>query len=293
MNRKNWLLWRNKPIDLQGTRQHLRIKLTQGGFETPGNTSLILLKHALNQPKSWILSHGDYQLSPHEDSTLQKSLNALLQGMPLPYVLGYWEFYGRTFHVTPDVLIPRPETERLVEKAIEFAQGFLKPCIIDVGTGSGAIAISLAAELPGATILGADLSISALRVAQTNAQHQCQLNIHFIQGDLLTPFSGPFDLICANLPYIPRNTLPNLAVSNWEPCLALDGGETGLDAIQQLLRQAQTRLSPSGVILLETDASLGHETLAAAQRAFPKAQHRLIQDLAGHDRLVEIHLKTS
>lgn len=293
MNRKNWLWWRNSPINLQQTRQHLQKKLAQVGCETPGNTSLILLKHALSQSKSWILIHDNYQLNSQENHTLQTSLNALLQGLPLPYVLGYWDFYGRTFQVTPDVLIPRPETELLVEKAIEFTQGFLKPFIIDVGTGSGAIAVSLAAELPGATILGVDLSINALRVAQVNTQRLCQSRIHLIQGDLLTPFSGPFDLICANLPYIPRNTLANLIVSRWEPRLALDGGETGLDTIRELLRQAQSRLSPSGVILLETESSLGAETLAAAQAAFPKAQHRLIQDLAGHDRLVEIHLSTS
>jgi len=293
MNQKNWPWWRNNPIDLQQARQHLREKLAQDGFETPGNTSLTLLKHTLNQPKSWLLSHGDYQLSPQENSTLQTSLNALLQGVPLPYVLGHWEFYGRTFQVTPDVLIPRPETELLVEKAIKYAGRVLKPCIIDVGTGSGAIAVSLAAELPRATILGVDLSFNALRVAQLNAQRLCQSKIHFFQGDLLTPFRGPFDLICANLPYIPRNTLPNLAVSRWEPRLALDGGESGLDAIRKLLKQAQTRLSPSGVILLETESSLGPETLAAAQAVFPNAQHRLIQDLASHDRLVEIHLNTS
>jgi len=169
-------------------------------------------------------------------------------------------------------------------------QSLAQPCIIDVGTGSGAIAISLASEIPGATVLGVDLSLAALRIAKINAQRLCPSRVTFVQGDLLMPFWRKFDLICANLPYIPRYTLPNLSVSQWEPKLALDGGETGLEVIYALLSQAQSRLSPTGVILLETEASLGVETLAAAQTVFPNAQQQLIQDLAGHDRLVEISL---
>lgn len=206
----------------------------------------------------------------------------------MPYILGHWDFFNRTFLVTPDVLIPRPETELLVEKALHYARRFEQPCIIDVGTGSGAIAVTLAAELPSAVVLGVDLSMTALRIAQVNANRLCAGRVNLIQTDLLTSISAEFDLICANLPYIPRQILSTLAVAQWEPHLALDGGESGLEAIEELLKQAQTRLSPSGVILLETEASLGAETLAAAQAAFPNAHHQLIQDLAGRDRIVEI-----
>lgn len=235
-----------------------------------------------------MLSHGEYQLTSQEKNALQLSLNKAQQGVPLPYILGYWDFYGRRFSVTPDVLIPRPETELLVEHAIQHARRWEQPRIVDVGTGSGAIAVSLAAELPKAIILGVDLSMAALRVAQANAHHLCTGRVHFLQSDLLAPFSAQFDLICANLPYIPSQTQATLAVSRWEPHLALDGGESGLDAIRSLLEQAQSRLSPAGVILLETESSLGTETLTAAQAAFPGAHHRLIRDLAGHDRIVEI-----
>ena len=262
--------------------------LTQGGIDNPGNTSLILLAHTLHRSKSWILSHGEYQPIPQEIAVLHAHLKQLLDGFPLPYILGKWSFFGRSFIVTPDVLIPRPETERLVEKALQHAQGFKSPRIIDVGTGSGIIAISLAAELPAAQVYGVDLSLAALRVAQINAQRLNQPRLAFLQGDLLLPVTGPFDLICANLPYIPRHTLSELAVARWEPRLALDGGETGLDTIRRLLKQAQARLSAHGVILLETDSTLGAETLAAAQTAFPTARHRLIHDLAGHDRMIEI-----
>jgi len=290
MKRKNSPWSRNNPINLQQTRQILQEKLAQTGCETPGNVSLIFLVNALNQTKSWILSHGDYRLSPQENTTLHANLERFLQGKPLPYILGHWDFYGRTYKITPDVLIPRPETELIIERAMLHLESLPQPSILDVGTGSGAIAVSLAAEMPTARVIGIDLSMGALQVARINAQRLCPSRIAFVQADLIMPFSMKFDLICANLPYIPRHTLSTLTVSRWEPSLALDGGETGLEVITALLNQAKTRLSQSGVILLETGASLGAETLAAAQSAFPEAQQQLIKDLAAHDRLVEICL---
>jgi release factor glutamine methyltransferase len=288
MNQKNWRWWRNKAINLQQTRQYLKEKLAMGGCDSPGQTSLLLLQHALKQPKSWVLSHSEYEPTPEEHQVLHKNAKQYLQGMPLPYILGSWEFFGRTFQVTPDVLIPRPETEDLVELALEHARHLESPLIVDVGTGSGCIAISLAAELPTATVLGIDLSMAALRVAHQNARHLGQSRVRFLQSDLLTSFSAQFDLICANLPYIPSQTLTTLPVSRWEPRLALDGGKTGLEAIQRLLNQAQSRLAPNGVILLETETTLGNKTLVAAQEYFPHAHLRLIRDLAGLDRIVEI-----
>jgi release factor glutamine methyltransferase len=269
----------------------VREKLAEGNIESPGDTSLILLQNALQQPKSWVLSHGEYQLTKEEQQHLQSSLDQCLHGIPLPYILGHWEFYGRQFIVNPSVLIPRPETEILVEIALEQIQRFHHPRIVDVGTGSGAIAVSLAAECPAASVVGVDLSMAALHVARTNAQHLCPGRVSFVQSDLITPFTTQFDLICANLPYIPRQSLAKLPVSQWEPQLALDGGETGLDAIQRLLSQTRSRLSSAGVILLEIEASLGSLTLSAAQVAFPTARHRLIRDLAGHDRILEIRLQ--
>lgn len=251
---------------------------------------MVLLQHVFKQPKSWVLSHGEVDLSSEEQHLLASSLAQYLQGVPLPYILGGWEFYGRTFQLTPDVLIPRPETEMLVKFALQHAQATPRPRIIDVGTGSGCIAITLAAELPSSTLLGVDLSLAALQVARLNASRLGQRQVRFLQTDLLTPLSTRFDLICANLPYIPSQTLATLPVSRWEPRLALDGGQSGLDVIQRLLHQARSRLAPNGVILLETEASLGAETLHIAQEAFPQAHHRLVPDLAGHDRIVEIRL---
>jgi len=177
----------------------LNNKLVENGTETPGNVSLILAGHALNRSKSWMLSHGKYELNPDESQALQTSIDQFLQGVPLPYILGHWDFFGRTFAVTPAVLIPRPETELLVEKAIEIAGKNKYHRIVDVGTGSGAIAISLAASCPSAIIIALDLSFKALQVAKFNATVLNQTQVNFIQSDLLTPFEIKFDLICANL----------------------------------------------------------------------------------------------
>lgn len=259
-------------------------------IETPGNVSLLLLSHALSQPKTWLLTHPEHELTTEDFNTLQTALGKILQGVPLPHILGEWEFYGLSFIVSPDVLIPRPETEHLVERALALTKAHPRPLIADVGTGSGAIAISLAAHLPQATLIATDLSRPALTVARRNALRHSQPSIHFLQANLLQPLAAPFNLICANLPYIPTTTLGDLEVTRWEPRLALDGGDSGLELIERLLNQAQTRLTPQGVLLLEIESTLGQESLDLAKSVFPSAQTTLHQDLAGKDRLVEVQL---
>jgi len=212
----------------------------------------------------------------------------MAEGEPLPYILGQWEFFGRSFKVSPNVLIPRPETESLVDIALGYAGKIQQPKIIDVGTGSGAIALSLAAELDDADIIATEISRAALRIAQENAQRLGQPEIQFLQADLLEPLAGQFDLICANLPYIPSGKLKTLQVSRWEPRQALDGGMSGIDIIYRLLEQARTRIMSQGVILLEIESSLGQASLEAAKSAFPNASIRLVQDLSGRDRIIEI-----
>ena len=228
-------------------------------------------------------------LTPIENQTLQLSVERLLQGVPLPYILGEWEFYGREFEVTPAVLIPRPETELLVERAIQSAAHLDHPLIVDVGCGSGIIGISLAAALPQARVMALDLSHSALAVARRNAiRHKVELDL--LQSNLLQPLKGPFDLICANLPYIPTKTLDNLNVTRWEPRLALDGGSTGLVIIRRLLTQAQSRLAPAGILLLEIEATLGQKARRMAEIVFPNADIQLYSDMAGKDRLIKVQI---
>ena len=224
----------------------------------------------------------------NEITTLGSELERLLQGVPLPHILGEWEFYRRSFYVSPAVLIPRPETEVLVERAISITAELEFPLIADIGTGSGAIAVTLAAECPHAALIATDISRAALEMASKNAHRHHQDRISFLQADLLEPFQTQFNLICANLPYIPTTTLGALAVAHWEPALALDGGTTGLDLIERFLSQVKQRLAKGGSVLLEIESSLGKESQSAAEAAFPDAEIILRQDLACRDRLIEI-----
>jgi len=289
MRQRNWPWLRSKAINLHQKRLEIQTKLQEKDDDFPGNVALVLISHVLGKPKSWILSHGDYQLSQSETNTLQKLTDQYLQGVPLPYLLGHWDFFGRTYKITPHVLIPRPETEMLVEKALNYLQKFNHPRIVDVGTGSGIIAISLAVEYPSATITAVDISLPALQVAQHNARQHKQTQVQFLQAHLLTPLQRKFDLICANLPYIPSKTLEKLTLSDWEPRLALDGGEDGLDRIEEMIQQARTRLASPGVLLLEIEANQGKASMKIAKTHFPDAYCQVYQDLAGRDRLIRVH----
>jgi release factor glutamine methyltransferase len=211
-------------------------------------------------------------------------------------VLGHWEFFGLRFDVTPDVLIPRPETELLVEKAVAWLQrASHRRTIADVGTGSGVIAVSMAVNLPDARVLATDISLPALKVARGNAlKFHVADRVDFLQCDLLPPHIDPlstelhFDLICANLPYIPTGTLQNLPVFGREPTLALDGGPDGLDPIRRLLEIGPEWLAPNGMMLLEVEATRGIQALNLACDLFSEATIHLHQDLAGQHRLLQI-----
>jgi release factor glutamine methyltransferase len=210
----------------------------------------------------------------------------------VPYLTGARGFYHLNFYVTPDVLIPRPETEHLIEAALVWGRDRAGLRIADVGTGSGAIAITLARHLPGSRVWAVDVSAAALDVARNNAsRHGVADRIAFVLGDLLEPAitaGQRFDLIAANLPYIPSAELDTLEVVKHEPRLALDGGADGLDVIRRLLDQASRVLADEGLILLECAAGQGERVAALSRAAFPDAAVDVIPDLAGHDRVVRI-----
>ena len=279
---------RSSPINLTAIRCDLKQTLVEKGETDPDNTSLVIISRALGRPKSWILAHSEYQLTLDEKQSLQNLVAKYARGIPLPYILGTWEFYGRNFKVTPTVLIPRPETELIVDLALSYGKEKETLLIVDVGTGSGAIAVSLSANFQQSTVVAIDISRKALTIAKENAIAHNQKRIKFLQADLLAPLKTKFNLICANLPYIPSRKLSSLAVAKWEPKLALDGGQSGLDHIERLLQQTVHRLKPEGCILLEIESSLGGETLTVARRIFPNATLNLYQDHAGLDRVVEI-----
>ena len=258
--------------------------------QTPLLDAQVLLGHVLGRTRTWVLSHPEAHLSSDQEHSIRDALTHLEAGQPLAYILGHWEFYGLDFYITPDTLIPRPETELLVEQALSWSRTKNKPLhAADIGTGSGCIAISLALDASNVHVMGCDISLTALQVAKANANtHRVSGKVDFVQCDLLPPVKVQFDLICANLPYIPTETLHSLKVYQREPALALDGGEDGLKQIRRLLNEAETMLAPGGLLLLEIEASSGAAVHSLAREAFPKADVQVLPDLAGRDRLVSV-----
>jgi release factor glutamine methyltransferase len=261
--------------------------------DSPGQDAQLLLAEVLNRSRTWLAAHAEAALTPAELESVEGAVARLEAGEPLPYVIGHWEFFGLDFGLTPDVLIPRPETELLVEKAIAFlraASGRLT--VADVGTGSGAIGIAIARHVPTSHIVATDISAPALEIAKQNAlKHKLADRIEYIHCDLLPPdHETRFDLICANLPYIPTHTLQNLRVYRREPTIALDGGADGLDLIRRLLGKSTEHLARGGVMMLEIESTQGAMAVSLAQSAFPAARIVLHKDLADHDRLLDIAL---
>jgi release factor glutamine methyltransferase len=265
--------------------------------DTPGLDAQVLMARLLDRPRSWVISHPEERLTGTQHVALKAKIDRLEGGEPLPYILEMWEFFGLEFEVTPDVLIPRPETELLVERAIawlrksNYESGELR--VLDVGTGSGCIAISMAVNVPGIQIIATDISPAALKVARGNAEKMNVSNcITFLEADLFPDHStsNSFSLVVANPPYIPTKTLQKLPVFCYEPTMALDGGVDGLTFIRRILRKTPNYLLPGGLLLMEIEASEGLEVIALASDAYPNTRIYLHKDLAGYDRLLEIHL---
>jgi release factor glutamine methyltransferase len=251
----------------------------------------VLLASVIAKPRAWLLAHPEAILDAEQHAHLDTLFEQLCLGMPLPYLTGKQDFFGLEFVVTPDVLIPRPETELLVERGIQWL-GRHPNCRLaaDVGTGSGCIAISLAAHSPTLHWLAVDQSWRALQVARRNAlHHQVADRVHLLNGDLLSACTGPFDLVCANLPYIPHAILRFLPLLKYEPVTALDGGTDGLDPIRELLISAPRWLALNGLILLEMQFDQGEKIAHLAKTCLPAAQVSIHNDLAGKPRVVEIH----
>ena len=248
------------------------------------------MAHILGVERTWVLSHPEVELDVFQEQALAIAAGRLEAGEPLPYVLGEWEFFGLPFSLTPQVLIPRPETELLVELALAWLDKHPERRIAaDIGTGSGCIAVTLSARVNHLRVIATDISGEALQVASDNIlRHKVADRVKLIQSDLMDNLDGSFDLICANLPYIPSATLHSLAVYRREPTLALDGGELGLDLIARLLQQAPSRLAPGGLLLLEIEASQGAVVSTLAHQTFPTGEVRLITDFAGLARVVSI-----
>jgi release factor glutamine methyltransferase len=234
---------------LRGTERYLADR----GVENPRLNAEHLLAHALGLKRMELYLQFDRPLTESERAPLRDLVKRRGAREPLQHVLGTAEFHGRTFACDKRALVPRPETEQLVELALEVAKEKTAASILDIGTGSGVIALTIALELPSATLHATDLSPDALALAAENAaRHALTDRIVFHQADLLPPDDARFDLIIANLPYIPAEEIASLSPEvRHDPASALDGGTDGLDLIRRLIETAPDRLAPGGALLLE------------------------------------------
>jgi len=214
-----------------------------------------LLLHLLGKNRAWLMAHLKDDFGGCTAIRYASLLDRRQKGEPIQYITGEAEFYGLPFRVTRDVLIPRPETEHLVEKVLDLAAQFTSPRIVDIGTGSGAIAVALASKSPHAQVTAIDLSGSAIELARENAERNgVALRIRFLQGDLLAPVVGQeFDIVVSNPPYVPVTDRPShsVEVRDHEPSLALFAGPDGLDVYRRLIPAAFAVLSPGGFLALE------------------------------------------
>lgn len=271
-------------------------RLREAGCESPRLDAEILLAEALGVSRAYLHARPEKGLPLEARDEFADWVGRRAQREPLAYIVGHREFYGLEFMITPAVLVPRPETEHVVEKVLTLARARSEDegvRIADVGTGSGAIAVAVVVHLPRAQAWALDSSGEALDVARVNAErHGVADRVHCIQSDLLAALPQPVDIVAANLPYISDAEWDGLApeIRLYEPEMALRGGADGLEVVRALIRQAPGHLLPGGALVLEIGAEQGQAVQEFAQRILPGATTRLVQDYAGLDRVVVVRL---
>lgn len=285
MNISQWLYWASK---------YLKDRRPGAGR----TDAEVILGHVMGWDRTNLYMNGDLEIPSSREDVLRNLVERRTAGEPLAYITGRKEFWGMDFIVNPSVLIPRPETELLVDKALDLIKNNNRsrgaaggPVIADVGTGSGTIAVSLAVLLPEARVFATDISNKALEVAGQNAAaHGASGRIFFLVGDLLEPLislpeSGHFNLVAANLPYVPTREIQGLMVDvrDYEPCIALDGGLDGLNLYRRLIPQAFDLLNNGGFLLMEIGPGQGEAMLGILEKGWSA---EILNDLAGRERLV-------
>jgi len=265
-----------------------------GSDESPLEAEL-LLRHALSIDRVRLYQRLTDNLPRRDEQRYRKLLDRRLDREPTAYIVGRKEFFGLEFEVTRAALIPRPETEVLVEIVVAFIQSQYRGSpvnVADVGVGCGTIAVSLAYELPNVNVVATDTSKRALKLAQRNAQrHEVADRVAFAQGNLLAPLTEPVGIIASNLPYVPTTDWQALPpeIHDHEPRAALDGGEDGLRIIRRLLRRAPEHLGPAGTVFAEIGDEQGQLAADAATSVFPDARVEVRPDLAGLDRVLCVY----
>jgi len=298
-------------MDVRTALQRAASELQAAGVSSHGLAAELLLQHVLGKDRAWIYAHPEVAMEPEAATHFQKLVARRAAGTPTQYLTGKQEFWGLEFHVGPGVLIPRPETEHVIDVALERLKPRRAPVksdltlrrerigrslrIVDVGTGSGCLAVVLAREIPQARVWATDISRAALAIAWRNSvRYDLEARVEFVEGSLLTPFllggpgenAVPFDLVVSNPPYVTRDGLAALAreIREHEPEEALVAGETGLEVFRPLIRQAEKVLAPGGAIVLEV--GLGQAPAVRALLGEGWTDILVAEDLAGIQRVV-------
>ena len=253
----------------------------------------LIIQKATGLSRPVLLCHPERELTPDELSAIRAMTDRRAEGFPLPYLLGEWEFYGRPYFVDPSVLIPRPETELLVEEAL----GWLKShpdvhMAYDIGTGSGCIAVTLLCERPELCMTAVDLHRDALRTACRNAErHHVRDRFNPVLADLASALAPGAQLVCANLPYIPTETCKTIEPARFEPLSALDGGYDGFELYRRLFAQLSGKINRDSLILCEIEYRQREPALQTAEAYFPESEIKVLDDLAGQARVLRVRSK--
>ena len=279
-----------EPISISRALREATQLFTDHRVGVPRLTAEVLLSHCLGVEKPHLYGHPEQLLTPEQAERFDGCVEQRLAGKPTQYITGTQEFYGFSFRVDQDVLIPRPETEVLVEEALSRASH--EERILDVGTGSGCIAVAIKANAPATHVVAADISGPALHAARRNAVEH-GLHVEFVHSDLIGAFRpASFEMIVCNPPYVPLKDLPGLQHElRYEPGVALFGGQDGLDAYRRLVETVASVLKPEGWLLLE----LGYNGRSAVEAMFPDAAWHLPivrADLAGIDRVLAVRRRS-
>lgn len=276
-------------MTLQDARRQAAKQLRLAGIETPDLDARLLAEFATGWDRTELILKSQDVLPADELRRLTALTKRRASGEPIDHILGYREFYGRNFSVNRHVLSPRPETEGLVDEALKSLQGQTSPRLLDLGTGSGAIIITLLAETKDATGMAVDISDAALKTAIENAaKHDVSDRLSFAQSHWFGNIDGDFDLIVSNPPYITDQAMRALSaeVKNFDPDISLRGGEDGLSAYREITARAQDYLKLGGGLIVEIGYDQGESVTALFQNAGFR-NVRLFQDLSGHDRIIK------
>lgn len=270
-----------------------KIKELEETSNTPRLDCEILLSFVLKKPKEWLIANSDYKLTSRQQEKFDEFIKKRRSKVPIAYIIKQKSFYNLTFYINQDVLTPRPETELLVDNALKFLRGREQPRVIDVGTGSGCIPISIESNLSGnkgVEIWATDISKPALRIAHKNARkHSTPLKVR--NTTLLKNIPRKFDLITANLPYLTAREAKKVSEKYQEPLKALDGGENGLTKIRKLLKQAENKLKKDGLILLEISPNQTRRLKEFIKNNLKEFKINFNKDLAGKNRIAQVEFR--